>query len=89
MCKNLLEVIQMYNINATAYKKLETPAITFVVGSYNTEIDAPKAIKEEPPVEAPQKLVPQTSSGFSTYMFLAIITIVVSVIVAIAAFTIK
>lgn len=89
MCKNLLEVIQMYNINATAYKKLETPAITFVVGSYNTEIDAPKAIKEEPPVEAPQKLVPQTSSGFSTYMFLAIITIVVSAIVAIAAFTIK
>lgn len=90
-CKNLLEVIQMYNINATSYKKFETPAITFVVGSYNTEIDAPKAVKEEdmPSETANQKLVPQTSSGFSSYIFLTVITIVVSLVVAIMAFTMK
>ena len=90
-CKNLLEVIQMYNINATAYKKFETPAITFVVGSYNTEVNAPKVVKEEdmPSESANQKLVPQTSSGFSSYLFLAVITIVVSVVVAIMAFTMK
>ena len=89
ICKNLLEVIQMYNINATAYKKLETPAITFVVGSYNTEIDAPKAIKEEHSEVTNQKLVPQTSSGFSSYWLLAVITLVVSVVVAVVAFTMK
>lgn len=91
ICKNLLEVIQMYNINATAYKKFETPAITFVVGSYNTEINAPKVVKEEemPSETANKKLVPQTSSGFSSYIFLVVITIVVSTIVAIVAFTMK
>lgn len=89
ICKNLLEVIQMYNINATAYKKLETPAITFVVGSYNTEIDAPKAIKEEHSEVTNQKLVPQISSGFSSYWLLAVITLVVSVVVAVVAFTMK
>lgn len=89
-CKNLLEVIQMYNINATSYKKFETPAITFVVGSYNAEVDAPKVVKEdEVPIEVPKKLVPQASSGFSSYWLLAIITLVVSVVVAFMAFTMK
>ena len=89
-CKNLLEVIQMYNINATSYKKFETPAITFVVGSYNAEIDAPKVVKDdEVPIEVPKKLVPQASSGFSSYWLLAIITLVVSAFVAFIAFTMK
>ena len=86
----MLEVIQMYNINATSYKKFETPAITFVVGSYNTEVNAPKIVKEEEtPIENNQKLVPQVSSGFSSYWFLAVVTLVVSAIVAIIAFTMK
>lgn len=89
-CKNLLEVIQMYNINATSYKKFETPAITFVVGSYNAEIDAPKVVKDdEVPIEVPKKLVPQASSGFSSYWLLAIITLLVSAVVAFIAFTMK
>lgn len=90
-CRKLLEIIQMYNVNATEYKKLETPAITFVVGNYASEVDAPKVLKEEEE-EIPttsKKLVPQTSSGFSSYWLLAVITLVVSAIVAIAAFTMK
>ena len=88
ICKNLLEVIQMYNINATSYKKFETPAITFVVGSYGTEVNAPKV---DTPIqtEQPKKLVPQTSSGFSSYIFLAVITISISIIIAIVAFMVK
>ncbi len=88
ICKNLLEVIQMYNINATSYKKFETPAITFVVGSYGAEVNAPKI---DTPIQAeqPKKLVPQTSSGFSSYIFLAVITILVSLIVAMIAFMSK
>ena len=88
ICKNLLEVIQMYNINATSYKKFETPAITFVVGSYGTEVNAPKV---DAPIqtEQPKKLVPQTSSGFSSYIFLAVITISISIIIAIVAFMVK
>ena len=88
ICKNLLEVIQMFNINATSYKKFETPAITFVVGSYGTEVNAPKVEQAVEP-EMPQKLVPQTSSGFSSYLFLVVLTIVVSLAIAIAAFVIK
>ena len=42
ICKNLLELIQIFNANATSYKKLETPVMNFVVGSYSTEVDAPK-----------------------------------------------
>ena len=68
-CRKLLEIIQMYNVNATEYKKLETPAITFVVGNYASEVDAPKVLKEEETPETSQKLVPQTSSGFSSYGF--------------------
>ena len=86
ICKNLLEVIQHYNINATEYKKLETPAITFVVGSYATEVNAPKVIKEDDDELMEQKLVTQVSSGFTSYWLLAIITIVVAGIVAIMAF---
>lgn len=89
-CKNLIEIIQMYNVNATDYKKFETPAITFVVGSYNTEVNAPKNSKEEEEEisqSSNEKLIPQTSSGFSSYWLLAVITIVVSTIVAIIAFT--
>ena len=86
ICKNLLEVIQMYNVNATSYQKLETPAITFVVGSYSTEVNAPKVVKEEETPTVAPKLVPQTSSGFTSYWLLAIITLLVSAIVAIIAF---
>lgn len=88
ICKNLLEVIQMYNINATSYKKFETPAITFVVGSYGTEVNAPK-VEVVQPEEPVKKLVPQTSSGFSSYIFLVVITISVSLIIAIVAFMSK
>ena len=84
-CKNLLSVIQMYNVNATSYKKFETPAITFVVGSYNNEVNAPKIEKMPDPVEN-MELKPQMSSGFSSYWLLLVITIIVSVIVAIIAF---
>ena len=53
-------LIQLFNANATSYKKLETPVMNFVVGSYNTEIDAPKVEQKEE----------QTSwkSGLSSFM---------------------
>lgn len=90
ICKNLLELIQIFNANATSYKKLETPVMNFVVGSYNTEIDAPKV--EPTPSQVTQietKKVPQTSYGYATYWILAIVTLVVSSVVAIIAFTVK
>jgi len=87
-CKNLLELIQMFNATATFYKKLETPVMNFVVGSYSTEVDAPKIEKKEPIIPEKQ-LVPQTSSGFSSYWFLAIITLVVAGIIAAFAFFYK
>ena len=87
ICKNLLELIQLFNANATSYKKFETSAMTFVVGSYNTEIDAPKIESKEETILNEKKLVPQTSSGFTSYWFLAIVTIVVAAIVAFLAFT--
>ena len=85
-CKSLLELIQYYNVNATSYKKIKTPGMTYVVGSYNTEVNAPKIEKEEetPPVE--MELVPQHSTGFSSYWLLVTITIVVSIIIAVIAF---
>ena len=86
VCKTLLSVIQSYNANATAYKKYETPAITFVVGSYSSEVDAPKVEKVPDVVQDNMELRPQTSSGFSSYWLLVGITIVVSVIVAVIAF---
>lgn len=88
VCKSLLELIQLFNANATTYKRLETPAMTFVVGSYNTEIDAPKIEKHEEPV-INQKPLPQASGGFTSYWLLAIITLVVASIIAIIAFTMK
>ena len=90
VCKNLLELIQIFNANATSYKKLETPVMTFVVGSYNTEVDAPKAIpKENTQDVANKKMQVQYSSGFSSYWLLAIVTIVVSLVIAMAAFMSK
>ena len=90
ICQNLLELIRIFNVNATTYKKLESPGITFVVGSYNTEVDAPKVEKiPEKQIVAQSSPVPQTSSGFTSYWLLAIITIVVSSIVAIIAFVYK
>ena len=85
-CKNLLEIIRIYNVNATTYKKVNTPGITYVVGSYNTEVTAPKVVKEEESTIANQKLVPQTSSGFTSYWLLVTITIIVAGIVALIAF---
>ena len=73
----------MYNANATSYKKFETPAITFVVGSYNNEVNAPKVEREPEPVQQNMELQPQVSSGFSSYWLLVGITIVVSVVVAV------
>lgn len=90
ICKNLLELIQIFNASATSYKKLETPVMNFVVGSYNTEVDAPK-IEQKPKeikIES-QKQVPQASYGYATYWILAIVTLVVSSIVAIIAFAFK
>lgn len=90
MCKNLLELVQFYNANATSYKKLETPVMNFVVGSYNTEVTAPKI---EPKVEEKTVTIenkqPQVSYGYATYWILAIVTLVVSAVVAVIAFTMK
>ena len=84
ICKSLLSIIQMYNVNATSYKKFETPAITFVVGSYGSEVNAPK-IERVPDETDNMELKPQVSSGFSSYLLLTLITIVVSVVVAVIA----
>ena len=91
ICKNLLELIQIFNANATSYKKLETPVMNFVVGSYNTEIDAPKIEQKdiESKTEIEIKKQPQVSYGYATYWMLAIVTLTVSAIVAIIAFTFK
>ena len=89
VCKNLLELVQIFNANATSYKKLETPVMSFVVGSYNTEVDAPKV--EPKPIETkiePQK-TPEVSYGYASYWILAIVTLLVSAVVAVIAFTMK
>ena len=85
ICKNLLELIRSYNINAVSYKKIDTPGISYVVGSYNTEVDAPKVVKEKPTIPEAQ-LVPQRSAGFSSYWLLVAITIIVAGIIAFIAF---
>lgn len=86
ICKNLLEIIRIFNVSATSYKRLETPGMTFVVGSYNQEVNAPKIEKKEDIKQPISKPVPQVSSGFTSYWLLAVITIVVSVVIAIIAF---
>lgn len=88
ICKNLLDLIQLYNANATIYKKLETPVMSFVVGSYTAEVDAPKAEPKEPEENINQREL-QVSYGFANYWILVIITIIVAGIVAILAFTMK
>ena len=89
ICKKLLELIQLYNANATSYKKLETPLMNFVVGSYNTEVTAPKVeSKKETEIKIETK-TPQVSYGYASYWILAIVTLVISGIVAIIAFTYK
>ena len=85
ICKSLLSVIQTFNVNATSYKKFETPAINFVVGSYSNEVNAPKIEKIPEPTDN-MELKPQVSSGFPSYWLLVVITIIVSVIVAVIAF---
>lgn len=91
ICKNLLELIQLFNANATSYKKLETPVMNFVVGSYNTEVTAPTKIEQ--PEEEKKSVVPnrqlEVSYGYASYWILAIVTLVVSAVVAIVAFTMK
>lgn len=89
ICKNLLELIQIFNANATSYKKLETPVMTFVVGSYNTEVDAPMKMPKEEENVSSKKMQVQYSSGFSSYWLLAVVTIVVSLVVAVVAFMSK
>ena len=91
ICKNLLELIQLFNANATSYKKLETPVMSFVVGSYSTEVEAPKIepqqIEEAQQPQQQKKL--QVSYGYASYWILAIVTLIVSAVVAIMAFTMK
>lgn len=89
VCKNLLELIQIFNANATSYKKLETPVMNFVVGSYNTEVDAPKIEPKQDETKIEMKKQPQVSYGYATYWILAIVTLTVSAIIAIIAFTLK
>ena len=93
VCKNLLELIQLFNANATSYKKLETPVMNFVVGSYNTEVDAPKIAPKQEVIQqeksVPTDRVPQVSYGYATYWVLAVVTLLVSAVVAIMAFTMK
>ena len=91
ICKNLLELIQIFNVNATSYKKLETPVMSFVVGSYNTEVTAPKVEHKEDLQEEVSNInrQPEVSYGYATYWILAIVTLVVSGIVAVIAFTMK
>lgn len=82
ICKNMLELIHMFNITATSYKTLKTPGMNFVVGSYTTEIDAP--VKEElniPATQVQQELQPAHSSGFASYYFLAILALIVGIVV--------
>ena len=89
ICKNLLELIQLFNANATSYKKLETPVMSFVVGSYNTEVEAPKLEPQQvEEVKQPQKQL-QISYGYASYWILAIVTLIVSAVVAIMAFAMK
>ena len=89
ICKNLLELIQIFNANATSYKKLETPVMNFVVGSYNTEVDAPKVEQQKNnDVVTPQKEL-EVSYGYASYWILAIVTLLVSAVVAVIAFTMK
>ena len=86
ICKNLLDLILVYNANATIYKKLETPGINFVVGSYTTEVDAPKIeVKETPSVVEPKHKL-QASYGFASYWILVVVTILVAGIVAVVAY---
>lgn len=91
VCKTLLELIQYFNAGATSYKKLETPVMNFVVGSYNTEVTAPKAIKleDDDDEKMPAKKEAMASSGIASYWLLAIITLVVAGIVAFIAFHYK
>jgi hypothetical protein len=90
ICKSLLELIQIFNANATSYKKLETPLMNFVVGSYNTEVTAPKVEVKE--VSQEEEVVPkkqmEVSYGYASYWWLAIITLLVSAAVVVAAFVI-
>lgn len=84
VCKNLLELIQLYNANATIYKKVETPVMNFVVGSYTAEVDAPKIVPVEEPTIPKKEL--QVSYGFANYWILGIVTVLVAGIVAVLAF---
>ena len=89
ICKNLLELIQIFNANASSYKKLETPLMNFVVGCYNTEVDAPKIEQKENDIVNETKRTPEVSYGYASYWMLAIVTLVISSIIAIIAFTAK
>lgn len=89
VCKTLIELIQLYNANATIYKKLETPIMNFVVGSYNNEITAPKVENKEPTEIKIETNKLQVSYGYASYWILAIVTLVVSAVIALIAFTYK
>lgn len=89
VCKNLLELIQLFNVNATTYQRLETPVMNFVVGSYNTEVDAPRISEVKnnvPKMSLVNQPKVQPSSGFANYWILVIITLVLAAAVAYIAF---
>jgi len=89
VCKNLLELIQLFNVNATTYQRLETPVMNFVVGSYNTEVDAPRISEVKnnvPKMSLVNQPKVQPSYGFANYWILVIITLVLAAAVAYIAF---
>ena len=89
--KKLIDLIQLYNVNATAYKKLDTPAISFVVGNYANEVDAPKVMSSYNggAQQRNKKMQPQFSSGFSSYVFLAGIMFVVAIVIVVITLAFK
>ena len=62
--------------------------MSFVVGSYTAEVEAPK-IEQPEPIESTNQKELQISYGFASYWILAIVTILVAGVVAFMAFMMK
>ena len=86
--KTLLEVIQAYNVNATAYKTIKTAGITYVVGSYNNEVNAPKIEKIPEPMDNIE-LKPQFSTGFTSYWLLIALVVIIAAAIGLLIFLYK
>jgi len=63
--------------------------MNFVKGSYNTKVTTPKIEHQEEKEIKIETKKTQVSYGYATYWILAIVTLVVSGIVAVIAFTFK